>query len=176
MLYTSGSTGKPKGVLHTTGGYMTWAATTFKYTFDYKDGDIFFCTADCGWITGHSYVAYGPMINRATQVLFEGIPTHPTVSRFWNVCEKYKVTQFYTAPTAIRALMRFGDEPVTKCNLKSLRILGSVGEPINSEAWKWYHKVVGNDKCPIVDTWWQTETGGHMITPLPGATPTKPGR
>lgn len=175
MLYTSGSTGKPKGVLHTTGGYMVWSATTFKYTFDYHDGDVFFCTADCGWITGHSYIAYGPMLNCATQVLFEGIPTHPSPSRFWEVCDKYKVTQFYTAPTAIRALMRFGNEPVTKCDLSTLKILGSVGEPINSEAWKWYHEVVGKERCPIVDTWWQTETGGHMITPMPGATPTKPG-
>mmetsp|Transcript_1126 Transcript_1126/g.3529 ORF Transcript_1126/g.3529 Transcript_1126/m.3529 type:complete len:583 (-) Transcript_1126:201-1949(-) len=175
MLYTSGSTGKPKGVLHTTAGYMIWSYTTFKYTFDYRPGDIFFCTADCGWITGHSYITYGPMLNGATQVLFEGIPTHPTNSRFWEICEQYKVTQFYTAPTAIRALMRFGDEPVQRCNLSSLKVLGSVGEPINSEAWKWYHTVVGSSKCPIVDTWWQTETGGHMITPLPGATPLKPG-
>mmetsp|Transcript_11868 Transcript_11868/g.27587 ORF Transcript_11868/g.27587 Transcript_11868/m.27587 type:complete len:547 (+) Transcript_11868:115-1755(+) len=175
MLYTSGSTGKPKGVLHTTAGYMIWAATTFKYTFDYHEKDIFFCTADCGWITGHTYIAYGPMLNRATQVLFEGIPTHPSTGRFWEVCAKYKVTQFYTAPTAIRALMRYGDEPVTRNDLSHLRILGSVGEPINAEAWKWYHKVVGNDRCPVVDTWWQTETGGHMITPLPGATTLKPG-
>jgi len=175
MLYTSGSTGKPKGVLHTTAGYMIWSSTTFKYTFDYRPGDIFFCTADCGWITGHSYITYGPMLNRATQVLFEGVPTYPDVDRFWRICEKYKVTQFYTAPTAIRALMAYGDEPVRRCKLDCLRILGSVGEPINAEAWKWYHKVVGGDRCPIVDTWWQTETGGHMITPLPGATTTKPG-
>jgi acetyl-CoA synthetase len=176
MLYTSGSTGKPKGVVHTTGGYMVTAATTFKYVFDYHADDIYFCTADCGWITGHSYLCYGPLLNAATSVLFEGIPTYPTESRCWQIIDKYNVTQFYTAPTAIRALMRFGEDKVTKTSSrKSLRILGSVGEPINPEAWMWYHRVVGNQSCSIVDTYWQTETGGIMITPLPGVTPTKPG-
>lgn len=175
MLYTSGSTGKPKGVLHTTGGYMLWTATTFKYTFDYHLSDVYFCTADIGWITGHSYIAYGPLLNGATSVLFEGVPTHPDPGRFWEVIAKYKVTQFYTAPTAIRALQRFGDEFPAKHDLSSLRVLGSVGEPINPEAWLWYNSAVGQGKCAVVDTWWQTETGGHMITPLPGATPTKPG-
>ena len=175
ILYTSGSTGKPKGVLHTTGGYMIWTATTFKYTFDYHDGDIWWCTADVGWITGHSYIAYGPMLNGATQVIFEGVPTYPDAGRFWDVVDKYRVTQFYTAPTAIRALIRCGDEFVTKHDLSSLKVLGSVGEPINPEVWLWYYNVVGKGRCPIVDTWWQTETGGHMITALPGAHALKPG-
>jgi acetyl-CoA synthetase len=175
ILYTSGSTGKPKGVLHTTGGYMVWAATTFKYVFDYHDGDVWWCTADIGWITGHSYIAYGPMLNAATSVMFEGVPNYPDPSRFWQVVDKHNVTQFYTAPTAIRAIMKEGDDWVTKTSRKSLKLLGTVGEPINPEAWKWYHEIVGNSRCPIVDTWWQTETGGIMITPLPGAIPTKPG-
>ncbi|KAK3855085.1 hypothetical protein Pcinc_038489, partial [Petrolisthes cinctipes] len=175
MLYTSGSTGKPKGVLHTIGGYMLYTATTFKYTFDYQPGDVYFCTADIGWITGHSYVTYGPMLNCATSVLFEGVPTYPHTSRFWEIIEKYKVSKFYTAPTAIRTLMKFGDEPVKKYDLSSLSVLGSVGEPINPEAWLWYYRVVGDSNVSIVDTFWQTETGGHVITPLPGATPTKPG-
>ena len=175
ILYTSGSTGKPKGVLHTTGGYMVYAATTFKYVFDYHDGDVYWCTADIGWVTGHSYIVYGPLCTGATTVMFEGIPTFPDAGRFWAICDKYKVNQFYTAPTAIRALMREGDEPVQKHDLDSLRLLGTVGEPINPEAWRWYDRVVGHGRCPIVDTWWQTETGGILITPLPGATPTKPG-
>jgi acetyl-CoA synthetase len=175
MLYTSGSTGKPKGVLHTTAGYMLGAYATMKYTFDYHPEDIWFCTADCGWITGHTYITYGPMLNGATQVLFEGVPTHPAVDRFWDTCEKYKVSIFYTAPTAIRALMKSGDEPVKKHNLSSLRLLGTVGEPINPEAWRWYHSVVGGGRCPIADTYWQTETGGHLITPLAGAHNCKPG-
>ncbi|MFQ5462530.1 MAG: acetate--CoA ligase [Phycisphaerae bacterium] len=175
ILYTSGSTGKPKGVLHTVGGYMVWTATTFKYVFDYHDGDVFWCTADIGWVTGHSYIAYGPFCAGATGVMFEGIPTYPDAGRFWDVVDKYKVNQIYTAPTAIRALMREGDGPVTKRDRSSLRVLGTVGEPINPEAWQWYHRIVGDGRCPIVDTWWQTETGGHMITPLPGAIPTKPG-
>ncbi|XP_074643812.1 acetyl-coenzyme A synthetase, cytoplasmic-like [Tubulanus polymorphus] len=175
MLYTSGSTGKPKGVLHTVAGYMLYTATTFKYTFDYKPGDVYFCTADIGWITGHSYVVYGPMANGATSVLFEGVPTYPDPSRFWTIVDKYRVNSFYTAPTAIRALMKAGDDIVKKSSRNSLRILGTVGEPINPEAWLWYHKVVGENKCAIVDTFWQTETGGHVLTPLPGCTPTKPG-
>ena len=175
ILYTSGSTGKPKGVLHTTGGYMVFAATTFKYVFDYHDGDMYWCTADIGWVTGHSYIVYGPLCTGATTIMFEGIPTYPDAGRFWDVVDKYKVTQFYTAPTAIRAIMREGDDPVTQRDLSSLRLLGTVGEPINPEAWMWYHNVVGKGRCPIVDTWWQTETGGILITPLPGATPTKPG-
>ena len=175
ILYTSGSTGKPKGVLHTTAGYMVHAATSFKYVFDYHDGDIFWCTADLGWVTGHSYIVYGPLCNGATSLMFEGIPTYPDAGRFWDVVDKYKVTQFYTAPTAIRALMREGEQHVTKRSLASLKLLGSVGEPINPEAWMWYHRVVGKGRCPIVDTWWQTETGGILITPLPGAIPTKPG-
>ncbi len=175
ILYTSGSTGKPKGVLHTIGGYMVFTAITHKYIFDYHDGDVFWCTADIGWVTGHSYIVYGPLCNGATTVMFEGIPTYPDAGRFWDVCDKYKVNQFYTAPTAIRALMREGEQHALKRDLSSLRLLGSVGEPINPEAWMWYHKNVGREKCPIVDTWWQTETGGILITPLPGAIPTKPG-
>lgn len=175
MLYTSGSTGKPKGVLHTTAGYMVGAHTTMKYTFDYHPEDVWFCTADCGWITGHTYIAYGPLLNGATQVVFEGVPTYPAVDRLWDVCEKYKVTLFYTAPTAIRALMKSGDGPVKKHDLSSLRLLGSVGEPINPAAWKWYYDVVGGGRCPIADTYWQTETGGHLITPLVGAMNCKPG-
>ena len=175
ILYTSGSTGKPKGVLHTTGGYMVYASMTHLYTFDYKDGEVFWCTADVGWVTGHSYIVYGPLANGAITLMFEGVPNYPTVSRFWEVCDKHSVNIFYTAPTAIRALMRDGDEPVKKTSRQSLRLLGTVGEPINPEAWHWYHNVVGDGRCPIVDTWWQTETGGHLITPLPGATDLKPG-
>ena len=175
ILYTSGSTGKPKGVLHTTGGYMVYAAMTHKYVFDYHDGDVYWCTADVGWVTGHSYILYGPLANGAQTLMFEGVPTYPDVSRFWQVIEKHKVNIFYTAPTAIRALMREGDAPVKKHDRSSLRLLGSVGEPINPEAWLWYHNVVGDGRCPIVDTWWQTETGGILISPLPGATTTKPG-
>ncbi len=175
ILYTSGSTGKPKGALHTTGGYLVFAALTHKYVFDYHDGDIFWCTADVGWVTGHTYIVYGPLANGAISVMFEGVPNYPDYSRFWQVIDKHKVNIFYTAPTAIRALMREGDAPVKKCSRKSLRLLGSVGEPINPEAWEWYHRVVGEHRCPIVDTWWQTETGGILITPLPGATRLKPG-
>jgi len=175
ILYTSGSTGKPKGVLHTTGGYMVYASMTHQYVFDYHDGDIYWCTADVGWVTGHSYILYGPLANGATTLMFEGVPNYPDNSRFWQVVDKHKVNIFYTAPTAIRALMRDGDAPVKSTSRSSLRLLGSVGEPINPEAWLWYHKVVGDSRCPIVDTWWQTETGGIMITPLPGATATKPG-
>ena len=175
ILYTSGSTGKPKGVLHTTGGYMVYASMTHHYVFDYQDGDVYWCTADVGWVTGHSYILYGPLANGATTLMFEGVPTYPDSGRFWQVVEKHKVSIFYTAPTAIRALMREGDEPVKKWDRSSLRLLGSVGEPINPEAWMWYHEVVGDGRCPIVDTWWQTETGGILITPLPGATTTKPG-
>ena len=175
ILYTSGSTGKPKGVMHTTGGYMVYTALTHEITFDYKEDDIYWCTADVGWITGHSYIVYGPMANCATQVIFESVPNYPDFSRFWQVVEDHKVSIFYTAPTAIRALLREGDEYVTKTNRSSLRILGSVGEPINHEAWMWYYEVVGEKRCPIVDTWWQTETGGHLITPLPGVTDLKPG-
>jgi acetyl-CoA synthetase len=175
ILYTSGSTGKPKGVLHTTGGYLVFAAMTHQYVFDYHDGDIYWCTADVGWVTGHSYIVYGPLANGATTLMFEGVPNYPDSSRFWQVVDKHKVNIFYTAPTAIRALMREGDEPVTKTDRSSLRLLGSVGEPINPEAWEWYYRVVGDSRCPIVDTWWQTETGGILITPLPGATDLKPG-
>jgi len=175
ILYTSGSTGKPKGVLHTTGGYMVYTSMTHHYVFDYHDGEIYWCTADVGWVTGHSYIVYGPLSNGATTLMFEGVPNYPDASRFWQIVDKHKVNIFYTAPTAIRALMAEGDEPVKKTSRSSLRILGSVGEPINPEAWNWYNNVVGNGKCPIVDTWWQTETGGILITPLPGATSTKPG-
>ncbi len=175
ILYTSGSTGKPKGVLHTTGGYILYAAITTKYTFDLHDGDVFWCTADVGWVTGHSYLVYGPLAIGGTTISFEGIPNYPTASRFWEVVDKHQVNVFYTAPTAIRALMREGNDPVTKTSRKSLRLLGTVGEPINPEAWEWYYRIVGEERCPIVDTWWQTETGGHMLTPLPGATPLKPG-
>ncbi len=175
ILYTSGSTGKPKGVLHTTGGYMIYTAATFKYIFDYKEGDIWWCTADIGWVTGHSYIVYGPLCSGAISVMFEGIPTYPDAGRFWDVIDKYKVTQFYTAPTAIRALMREGEQHVTKRDLSSLKLLGSVGEPINPEVWLWYWRLVGKERCPVVDTWWQTETGGILITPLPGAHTLKPG-
>jgi acetyl-CoA synthetase len=175
LLYTSGSTGKPKGVLHTTGGYLVWASYTHELVFDYRPGDIYWCTADVGWVTGHTYIVYGPLANGATTVMFEGIPNYPDSSRFWHVVDKHKVSIFYTAPTAIRALMRDGEGPVKKASRKSLRLLGSVGEPINPEAWLWYHRVVGEHRCPIVDTWWQTETGGILISPLPGATALKPG-
>ncbi len=175
ILYTSGSTGKPKGVVHSTGGYLLMAAMTHKYTFDYKEGDVFWCTADVGWVTGHSYIVYGPLCNGATTLMFEGVPTYPDASRFWQVIDKHQVNQFYTAPTAIRALMAFGDSFVSSSSRSSLKLLGTVGEPINPEAWDWYHRVVGESRCPIVDTWWQTETGAHMLTPLPGATALKPG-
>ena len=175
ILYTSGSTGKPKGVLHTSGGYLVYASMTHEFVFDYKPGEVYWCTADVGWVTGHSYIVYGPLANGATTLMFEGVPNYPDWSRFWQVVEKHKVNSFYTAPTAIRSLIKAGDEFVTKCNRNSLRILGTVGEPINHEAWLWYHEVVGEKRCAIVDTWWQTETGGHLITPLPGATVTKPG-
>jgi acetyl-CoA synthetase len=175
ILYTSGSTGKPKGVLHTTGGYLLYTSMTHQYVFDYHDGDIYWCTADVGWVTGHSYIIYGPLSNGAISLMFEGVPNYPTTSRFWEVCDKHKVNIIYTAPTAIRALMQGGDGPVKKTSRASLRLLGSVGEPINPEAWEWYYHVVGDDRCPIVDTWWQTETGGILITPLPGATKLKPG-
>uniref|UniRef100_A0A8K9V1N6 Acetyl-coenzyme A synthetase n=1 Tax=Oncorhynchus mykiss TaxID=8022 RepID=A0A8K9V1N6_ONCMY len=175
ILYTSGSTGKPKGVLHTVAGYLLYTSLTFKYVFDHQPDDVYWCTADIGWITGHSYITYGPLANGATSVLFEGIPVHPHVGRFWEVIEKYRVTKFYTAPTAIRLLMKYGKEPLQKYDLSSLRILGTVGEPINPEAWHWYYEVVGQKRCPVVDTFWQTETGGHVLTPLPAATPLKPG-
>jgi acetyl-CoA synthetase len=175
ILYTSGSTGQPKGVLHTSGGYLVFASMTHQYVFDYHDGDIYWCTADVGWVTGHSYILYGPLANGATTLMFEGVPNYPDNSRFWNVVDKHKVSIFYTAPTAIRALMQGGDAPVKRTSRKSLRLLGSVGEPINPEAWEWYYRVVGDERCPIVDTWWQTETGGILITPLPGATKLKPG-
>ena len=175
ILYTSGSTGKPKGVLHTSGGYLTWVSMTHDYVFDYRPGEVFWCAADVGWVTGHSYVVYGALANGATTLMYEGVPNYPDFSRFWQIIDKYQVEIFYAAPTALRALMREGDEWVTKTSRKSVRLLGSVGEPINPEAWEWYHRVVGEGRCPIVDTWWQTETGGAMITPLPGATPLKPG-
>ncbi len=175
ILYTSGSTGKPKGVLHTTAGYLLGAALTHKYVFDYHDGDVYWCTADVGWVTGHSYIVYGPLANGAITLMFEGVPTYPDASRFWQVIDKHKVNIFYTAPTAIRALMGLGDEPVRKTSRASLKLLGSVGEPINPEAWEWYHRVVGEDRCPVVDTWWQTETGSILIAPLPGVTDLKPG-
>ena len=175
ILYTSGSTGKPKGVLHTSGGYLLYTAMTHKYTFDYQEGDIYWCTADVGWVTGHSYIVYGPLANGATTVMFEGVPNYPDASRFWQVVDKHQINIFYTAPTAIRALMGAGNELVQKTSRSSLRILGTVGEPINPEAWEWYYHIVGEDRCPVVDTWWQTETGGHMITPMPFATPLKPG-
>ena len=175
ILYTSGSTGKPKGVVHTTAGYLLYVTMTFRYSFDYRDDDVYWCGADIGWVTGHSYIVYGPLSNGATNVMFEGVPVYPDASRFWQVCDRHNVSIFYTAPTAIRALIGAGDSFVEKTSRKSLRILGTVGEPINPEAWEWYHKKVGDRRCPIIDTWWQTETGGHMITPLPGATPLKPG-
>ena len=175
ILYTSGSTGKPKGVLHTTAGYLVYAAVTHKYVFDYHPGDIYWCTADIGWITGHSYIIYGPLANKAITVMYEGVPNYPDWGRFWAICEKHKVNIFYTAPTALRALMREGDEWVEKHDLDSLKLLGTVGEPIKSKEWNWYYKLIGQERCPIVDTWWQTETGGILITPLPGATPLKPG-
>ena len=175
ILYTSGSTGKPKGVLHTTGGYMVYASMTHEYVFDYKPGEVYWCSADVGWVTGHTYIVYGPLSNRATTVMFEGVPNYPDSSRFWQACDKHQVNVFYTAPTALRALMREGDAPVKLASRKSIRLLGSVGEPINPEAWLWYYNVVGDGRCPIVDTWWQTETGGALITPLPGATALKPG-
>src|SRR5204863_4408125 len=175
ILYTSGSTGKPKGVLHTTGGYLVYASLTHELVFDYHDGDIYWCTADVGWVTGHSYIVYGPLANGATTLMFEGVPNYPDASRVWQVCDKHQVNVFYTAPTAIRALMREGEEPVKRTSRKSIRLLGTVGEPINPEAWLWYFRVVGEGRAPIVDTWWQTETGGILISPLPGATPLKPG-
>jgi acetyl-CoA synthetase len=175
ILYTSGSTGKPKGVLHTSGGYLVYAAMTHQYVFDYHDGDIFWCTADVGWVTGHTYIVYGPLANGATTMMFEGVPNYPTTSRFWEAIDKHKVNIFYTAPTALRALMREGEGPVKKASRQSLRLLGTVGEPINPEAWLWYYRTVGDSRCPIVDTWWQTETGGALITNLPGATAMKPG-
>jgi acetyl-CoA synthetase len=175
ILYTSGSTGKPKGVLHTTGGYLLQSAMSFKYVFDYREGDVFWCTADVGWITGHTYIIYGPLANGAISLMFEGVPTYPDAGRCWEVIDKHQVNTFYTAPTAIRALHAMGDEPVTRSSRASLRLLGTVGEPINPEAWEWYYNVIGDSRCPIVDTWWQTETGAHMITPLPGAMALKPG-
>ncbi|MCB0295040.1 MAG: AMP-binding protein, partial [Calditrichaeota bacterium] len=175
ILYTSGSTGKPKGVLHTTGGYMVYTSLTHEKIFDYHEGDIYWCTADIGWITGHSYIIYGPLANRAITMMYEGVPTYPDYGRFWQIVEKHKVNQFYTAPTAIRALMKEGDKWPKQHDLSSLKLLGTVGEPIKEPEWLWYHRVIGQERCPIVDTWWQTETGGILITPLPAATPTKPG-
>jgi acetyl-CoA synthetase len=175
LLYTSGSTGKPKGLAHTTAGYLLYAAFTQKYIFDYHDGDVFGCVADVGWITGHSYIVYGPLVNGATTFMFESTPLYPDAGRYWDMVQRHKINILYTAPTAIRALMKYGEEPVKKYDLSSLKVLGSVGEPINPEAWRWYNTVVGGNRCPIVDTYWQTETGGIVITPLPGATPTKPG-
>ena len=175
ILYTSGSTGKPKGVMHTAGGYIVYASMTHEYIFNYNDGDIYWCTADIGWITGHSYIIYGPLSNGATTLMFEGVPNYPDFSRFWQIVDKHKVNIFYTAPTDIRALMREGDDYVTKTNRSSLKLLGTVGEPINPEAWKWYYEIPGNSKCPIVDTWWQTETGGILISPQTGAIKLKPG-
>jgi acetyl-CoA synthetase len=175
ILYTSGSTGKPKGIVHTCGGYMTGVSATFRYVFDIQDDDLYWCTADCGWVTGHSYIVYGPLANGATSLIYEGTPDHPEQNRWWKLIEKYGVTILYTAPTAIRTFMKWGEELPAACDLKSLRLLGSVGEPINPEAWMWYHEHIGGQKCPIVDTWWQTETGSIMITPLPGVTTTKPG-
>ena len=175
ILYTSGSTGKPKGVLHTTGGYLVYASFTHKYSFDYHPGDVYWCTADAGWITGHSYSVYGPLANGGKTLLFEGVPNYPDFSRFWEVCDKYKVNIFYTAPTVLRSLMKEGNSYIEKCDLSSLRILGTVGEPINPEAWNWYSSIVGKDKCPVIDTWWQTETGGHLISPIPGISKLKPG-
>jgi len=175
ILYTSGSTGKPKGVLHTTGGYLVWVSLSHELTFDYRPGQIYWCAADIGWVTGHSYILYGPLANGATSLMFEGVPNWPDASRIWQVVDRHQVEIIYTAPTALRALMREGDDYVTRTSRKSLKLLGTVGEPINPEAWRWYHEVVGEGRCPIVDTWWQTETGGHMITPLPGAVDLKPG-
>jgi acetyl-CoA synthetase len=175
ILYTSGSTGKPKGVLHTSGGYLVYASMTHEYVFNHKENDIYWCTADVGWITGHSYIVYGPLCNGATTVIYEGLPNYPDASRFWQICDQHKINTFYTAPTALRAIMKEGDQFVRKTHRKSLRLLGTVGEPINPEAWKWYYEIVGNQNCPIVDTWWQTETGGILITPLPGSTDLKPG-
>ena len=175
ILYTSGSTGKPKGVLHTTGGYMTYVAATFEYVFDYRPGDVYWCTADIGWVTGHSYITYGPLANGAITMMYEGVPNYPDWGRFWEICQKHKVNIFYTAPTALRALMKEGDTWPAKYDLSSLRLLGTVGETIKSPEWTWYHTVIGKERCPIVDTWWQTETGGILMSPLPGATPTKPG-
>ena len=175
ILYTSGSTGKPTGVLHTTGGYLLWVSLTHHYVFDYHEDDVHWCTADVGWVTGHSYIVYGPLCNGATTIMFEGVPNYPDTSRFWQTCDKHKVTIFYTAPTALRALMREGDAPVKAASRASIRLLGTVGEPINPEAWMWYHNVVGEGRRPIIDTWWQTETGGVMISPIPGAIATKPG-
>ncbi len=175
LLYTSGSTGKPKGMMHTTAGYLLWAAFTHQYTFDYRPGEVYACVADIGWITGHSYIVYGPLCNAATTVMFESLPTYPDAGRYWDLIQRHNIASFYTAPTAIRALMKFGTDPIKKYDLSSLRVLGTVGEPINPEAWRWYFEEVGKKNCVVVDTFWQTETGGHMLTPLPGCTPLKPG-